>query len=344
MHSKFAIELAIMRPLKVGVIGLGWFGEIHCDTIMGIPDLELVALSTRNEKRLVELSTKYGVTKASTDYNQLIEDPEIDAIAVTTKWNQHTQITLAALKAGKHVFLEKPIASTVAEAEMMIKASHDSPGILFVGHICRFNPRYRAAKKAIVKGAIGDIVSIRTSRNLPKDKTHLLLQHSSPFTSDAVHDLDLIFWLVGESSADIFAQSNFVRGLNYPDVAQIMMKFDSGLIANLEVNWHLPATSPYEVDESLKVVGTLGSIDINGLFPTMSITGIDGLKSPDTTYWPSYEGKVEGALRDEYVHFRQCVNDLKLHDFGQPHAALLALRAAIAAELSSKSGEKVRIH
>src|SRR5450432_1999347 len=114
-----------MNRLRIGVIGLGWFGEIHCDAIMGIPNLELAALCTRTPERLA--------------------DPAIDAVSIVTMWDQHTEPAIAALEAGKHVFLEKPMASTVADCKKIIAASKRSKGILQIGHICRFNPRYRTA-------------------------------------------------------------------------------------------------------------------------------------------------------------------------------------------------------
>ena len=129
-----------MDRLRIGVIGLGWFGEIHCDAIIGIPNLELAALCTRTESRLGDLASKFGVKKTYTDYRALLADKDIDAVSIVTMWDQHTGITVAALKAGKHVFLEKPMASTVADCRTIIAAANDATGILQIGHICRFNP------------------------------------------------------------------------------------------------------------------------------------------------------------------------------------------------------------
>src|SRR5688572_31739097 len=141
-----------MDRLRIGVIGLGWFGEIHCEAIIGVPNLELAALCTRTESRLGELAKKFGVNKTFTDYRKLLADPEIDAVSIVTMWDQHTEPAVAALEAGKHVFLEKPITSTVADAQKVVAVSKGAKGILQVGHICRFNPRYRAAKEAIAAG------------------------------------------------------------------------------------------------------------------------------------------------------------------------------------------------
>lgn len=329
-------------PLRVGVIGLGWFGEVHCDAIIGIPDLTLSALSTRNVIRLKELSSKYKVAKATSDFIELIDDPDIDVIVVTTAWDKHKDATIAALKAGKHVFLEKPITSTLADGEELIKVSRDCEGTFFVGHICRFNPRYQAAQRSIASGEIGEIVSIRTHRNLPAPLTEKLLERTSPITSDAIHDIDLILWLTGDSSGEVFTQARSIRNFNNPDVAQITLKLSSGVLASLEVNWHMPATTPYEVDEYLKVVGTLGSIEVGSGLSALNISTNQGFRNPDSTYWPMHNGVRHGALRDEYLQFITDIKNGKNSEFGRPDAALLALRVALAAESSSQLGKVVQ--
>ena len=104
-----------MESVRIGVIGLGWFGEVHCDAIQATPGLELAGLCTRTESRLKDLGRKYGVGVLETDYRALLGRSDLDAVSIVTMWDQHTEPTLAALAAGKHVFLEKPMASTVED-------------------------------------------------------------------------------------------------------------------------------------------------------------------------------------------------------------------------------------
>src|SRR5689334_4817585 len=130
-----------MDRLRIGVIGLGWFGEIHCEAIIGVPNLELAALCTRTPERLAAINRKFGVERTYQDYRRLVADPTIDAVTIVTMWDQHTEPTIAALEAGKHVFLEKPMASTLADCRKIIEAASRTQGILQIGHICRFNPR-----------------------------------------------------------------------------------------------------------------------------------------------------------------------------------------------------------
>ena len=159
------------RPERVAVIGLGWFGEKHCEALAAIPGVELYALCTRTVKRLRDVADRFGVEHTSTDYRELLEDPSVDAVSVVTMWDQHAAPTLAALEAGKHVFLEKPMASTMDDARAIVAAAEAAAGSFMVGHICRFNPRYAAAHREIAAGRIGRIVSLYARRNIPASAT-----------------------------------------------------------------------------------------------------------------------------------------------------------------------------
>src|SRR5688572_21040920 len=144
-----------MSKVRHAVIGLGWFGEKHCEAVAALPNAELAALCTRTEPRLKEVAARFGVKKTYTDYKALLADKDIDSVSITTMWDQHAAPTLAALKSGKHVMLEKPMASTVADCRAIVDVAKASRGFFMVGHICRFNPRYAAAKAEIAAGSVG---------------------------------------------------------------------------------------------------------------------------------------------------------------------------------------------
>ncbi|MBV9289775.1 MAG: Gfo/Idh/MocA family oxidoreductase [Hyphomicrobiales bacterium] len=334
--------MAIDR-LRIGVIGLGWFGEIHCDAIVGVPNLELAALCTRTPERLKALARKFGVAKAARDYREVLADPDIDAVSIVTMWDQHTEPAIAALEAGKHVFLEKPIASTVEDARKIIAASERSKGILQVGHICRFNPRYRMAKQAIAAGKIGRIVAMSSRRNIPAAWTPAILNKIGPIVGDAVHDTDLMLWFTGDRIASAYAQTVSVRGLKHPDIGQTMYRFASGATATLETVWCMPEKTPFDIDERMSIIGDQGIIQIQDTFPNLGIVSNDKLHSPDTTYWPEFDGARGGALREEFFYFASCALKGRAPAIGRPEDAAAALAAALAAEESARTGQVVRI-
>ena len=332
-----------MDRLRIGVIGLGWFGEIHCDTIVGIPNLELAALCTRTPDRLAELAQKFNVGKTYRDYREMIADPEIDAVSIVTMWDQHTEPAIAALDAGKHVFLEKPMASTVADCQKIIAAAKRSKGILQIGHICRFNPRYRMAKQAIDAGRIGKIVAMSSRRNIPAAWTPEILNKIGPIVGDAIHDTDLMLWFTGDRIVSTYAQTVDVRGLKHPDIGQTMYRFAGGASATLETVWCMPEKTPFDIDERMSIIGTEGIIHIQDTVPNLGVVDGNRLHSPDTTYWPMFDGVRGGALRAEFDYFANCALKGIAPAIGRPEDAAAALEATLAAEESARTGNVIRI-
>jgi len=330
-----------MDKVKYAVIGLGWFGEKHCEAIADLPNAELYALCTRTPARLTELAGRFGIKHTYTDYNELLANKDVDAVSITTMWDQHTAPTLAALRAGKHVFLEKPMASTVEDCKTIVNAAHEAAGHFMVGHICRFNPRYAAAKAAIDEGRIGKIVSLYSRRNLPRWVVADLLNKIGPIIGDGVHDTDLMLWYTGAKVSSAYAQSLNVTGKKYPDLCSTMYRFDSGAIGVVETVWYLPNKTAFQIDERMEIVGTEGSISIHDTHPNYSITDIDGWHSADTTYWPSLHGVRAGALREELFYFVQGILRSQPPTVITPEESMAAVEACLAAEQSAATGQIV---
>ena len=137
------------QRVRWGVIGLGWFGEVHADNLAEMPDIELIALCARRPERLREVADRLGVARRYTDYRELLTDPEVDAVSITTHIYDHRDIAIDALRSGKHVLLEKPMAPTSEDCDLIIQAAGEARGLFMVGHICRFDPRVTLAKEAI---------------------------------------------------------------------------------------------------------------------------------------------------------------------------------------------------
>jgi UDP-N-acetylglucosamine 3-dehydrogenase len=335
-----------MKKVKHGVIGLGWFGEKHCEVISGIPNVELYALCTRTESRLEELAKRFGATRTFSDYREMLEDPELESVSVVTMWDQHREPALAALEAGKHVFLEKPMASTVEDCEAIVAAAEKSAakgGKFMVGHICRFNPRYAAAKAEIESGKIGKIVSMYARRNLPGWVGASVLDKIGPIIGDGVHDTDLMLWYSGAKVVSAYAQTVKWREFKHDDLGWTMYRFDNGAVGTVETIWCLPDKTAFQIDERMEIVGTEGSISIHDTHPNFSVCDSEGWKSPDTTYWPEIHGVRSGALRDELAYFINCVAEDRPIDVITPQESLEAVRACLAAEESARTGEVVRL-
>ncbi len=332
-----------MERVKYGVIGLGWFGEKHCEALAGIPNCELYALCTRTESRLVEVAERFGVAKTYTDYHAMLADPELQAVSVVTMWDQHVAPAVAALEAGKHVFCEKPMASTVADCDAIVNAARAAAGYYMTGHICRFNPRYAAAKQAIDEGRIGRIVSLYARRNIPQWVSAGVLPKIGPIIGDGVHDTDLMLWYTGAKVVSAYAQTTDLRGLGNPDIGWTMYRLDSGATAVLEDVWYLPDTTAMQIDERMEIIGTEGSIHVHETHPNFSVCDKSGWHSPDTTYWPELHGIRAGALREELSYFVTCAQQGTPPAIITPEESRAAVRACLAAEESARTGRVVTL-
>ncbi len=323
------------------MIGLGFFGEYHADVASSMAEVELAAVCTRRRERLDEVAKKFDVPKKYTDYRKLVADPEIDSVSVVTHFYDHKEITVEALKAGKHVLLEKPMAQTVAECDAIIEASKSASGILMVGHICRFDPRVALAKEAVEQGRIGKITYMYARRNLSYLIGQQVLDKISPLMGDGIHDTDIMLWLSGAKVKSVYAQNMQVAEHKYPDIGTAMYRFDSDAVGVIETVWHLPENTPYTIDARMEIIGTEGAIYIDCGNAGLVINDKDGVSTPDTIYWPNLHGSRVGAIRNEFEYFFKCVRAGVHPDVITPQESMYAVEVMCAAEKSAQTGEVI---
>ena len=183
-----------MDKIRYGVIGAGFFGEKHIEVLSTLPNVDVAGVCRRSVQPLKEIAEKYNIPNTYTDYKELLANKDIDAVSIVTHAKDHLEPTIAAIEAGKHVFLEKPMALTTAECDKIIDCAEKTDKFFMVGHICRFDPRYAIAKKNIDEGKIGRIVSIYARRNIPASVSESVLEKISPVSGDIIHDVDLMLW------------------------------------------------------------------------------------------------------------------------------------------------------
>jgi UDP-N-acetylglucosamine 3-dehydrogenase len=333
-----------VRKLRWGVIGIGWFGEEHAAALAGLPEVEVYSLCTRTRSRLDEVGAKFGVKRLHTDYNEMLADPELDVVSVTTMWDQHTGPTLAALAAGKHVFLEKPMASTVEDCRKIIEAERQAGKFLMVGHIVRFNPRHAVARREILAGKIGKIVSIYARRNVPVSVGAQVLPKIGPIVGDGVHDADIMLWFTGAKFVQAYAESLNVFGHKYPDVGWSIFRFDTGAIGVCENVWCMPDKKGYFPDERMEIIGTEGAIYLEETYPPMAVVNREGLVALDPTDLSGVaSGRRGGLLAEELHYFARCVLKKRAPEYITPQESMDAVVACLAAERSATLGRPVRI-
>jgi UDP-N-acetylglucosamine 3-dehydrogenase len=333
--------MAKTTTVRWGVIGLGWFGEVHAEVLSRLPGVELAALCTRRAERLDELADRYGVARRYTDYRRLLADPEVDALSIVTHVEDHCQIAVEALAAGKHVLLEKPMAGSLADCDRIVAAARSSRGQFMVGHICRFDPRVAMAQEAVREGRIGQIISMHARRNLSKAIGRQVLDKISALLGDGIHDADLMLWFSQSRPLSVYAQEVHPGPNKYADAAWAMFRLESGAVGVVESIWHLPETTPYQIDARMEIIGTEGALYVNCGEAGLAIHDRQGVKMPDTVYWPKVFGQQSGVLGAELAYFTQCVREGRPPERITPEESRAAVALVLAAAESSRSGQVV---
>jgi len=328
-----------MKRIGYGVIGVGFFGEKHIEVLSNMPNVRLLGICRRSLKPLKEIAKKYNVPNIYTDYNELLANEEIEAVSITTHIDNHLEPTIASLKAGKHVFLEKPMAKSLLECDKIIKEANLTDKFFMVGHICRFDPRYAIAKRAIDDRKIGKIVSIYARRNIPASVSESVLSKIGPLMGDGVHDTDLMLWYTKAKIRSVYAQTVSVRNLANPDIGWAMYRFNDKAIGVIENTWYLPEKTPFQIDSRMEIIGEKGVIYIGGEAQGIAINNENGWKLPDTYYWPNVHGKRVGILKEEISYFIECILSAKKPTIITPEESKEAVKVMLAAEKSAKTGQ-----
>ena len=331
-----------MKQIRCGVIGLGWFGEHHVDALQQLPLVDVQAVCTRTESRLKEIKDTYRVPRAYTDYRALLADKDIDMVTIVTHIKEHLQPTVDALAAGKHVFLEKPMADSVEDCDRIIAAAAKAGTCFMVGHICRFDTVYALAKEEIDAGNLGSIISMHARRNLAKWITPSHLKKISALFGDGVHDLDLMLWYSGAKPKTVYAQSLNTRPeLPNDDLGWAMFRLDSGAIAVIENIWCLPENAPYAIDARMEIVGTKGAIYIDNSGVGYTVLKKEGVSYPQSTYWPKIHGQRRGFLKEELDYFTRCISTGQKPTVITPQESRLVVHSMKTAERSARENKVI---
>lgn len=329
-----------MKRLRVGVLGLGAFGERHIQAYRGLPYVEIGAVASRSPARAAEIAARYGVPVWYGSYEELLADDTIEAISVTTAEHEHREPVVTALAAGKHVLVEKPIASTLEDARAMLEASRASSAILMPGHILRFAPTYAGVKATVEGGELGLLVSMVARRNRPAS---LIATHGRihPALVTAIHDIDIMLWLAGHRVARVRAVDRLADRDGGAHGLWGMLEFASGAIAMLETSWLIPVGADISTDDAFQVTGMLGSGRIQLESPPLRVWRSGASVAPDVGYEPVVHAVTGGALGMEVSHFAQHALVGRPSTIVTPEDGVRALAVVLALIEAAETGESV---
>lgn len=233
-----------MNKLRVGIVGLGWVSQVfHLPILTKMEDVEVVAVCDRDKSRSRMISERFGITRSYTDFQQMIGKEDLEAIHVCTSTDAHLPVTLAALEAGKDVFVEKPIARRYSEALQMAEAARAHKRKLMVGMNNRFRPDTMILKSFIEKGELGKIFYIKSGwlRKLANDNPWITQKDKAGggvFLDLGIVMLDLILWMldfppVHRVSAKMYMHKT--KSVEDSCISFIEMKYGTSLM--LEASW-----------------------------------------------------------------------------------------------------------
>lgn len=301
------------RVLNIGVIGYGYWGPNLVRNFSELDEARVHTVADLNPKALETVAKRYPATKTTTDAMELIQDPEIDAVAIATPVSTHFSLAMAALRAGKHVWLEKPMTETSLQARALIDEAEKRGLTLHIDHTFIYTGPVQKMRDLVQSGALG--------KSLYYDSTRVnlgLFQRDVNVISDlAVHDFSILDYVFGEHPVAVSAS-----GINhYPgtpeNLAFITLFYDSGFIAHVNVSW----LAPVKV-RNILIGGTEKMITFDELQPSEKLKiydkGVSLTDDPKQIHemrvgyrtgdmWAPKVDNVE-ALRVEAAHFCDCIN------------------------------------
>jgi scyllo-inositol 2-dehydrogenase (NAD+) len=332
------------RRLKIGLVGLGRLGKVYArDLSARLEETTLVAVADRDRDLAAQVARDFDVPHVYATAEELIANPDVEAVVVVSPTHTHREVVIAAVQAGKPTFCEKPLALTLDECRQIEKAVTQSGTFFQMGFMRRFDPGYAAAKVRIANGDIGRPVVFKSTSRDPFPPS---VEYANPASSGGIlvdmgiHDIDLARWFMGE----VETVSAIGATLVYPELATVgdldnaiaTLIFADGRLGVVD----LTRNGIYGYDISTELLGTEGTLRIGYLRETPIITMTKNSVAHDTV--PYFMERFERAYALQLQNFAQNVlNDRKpsitIRD------GIEALRIALAATAACKSGQPVKV-
>jgi predicted dehydrogenase len=296
------------KPIRVGVVGLGYWGPNLARNLAAIPGCELTWLCDATPEARDRLAPSFPSARATGDLQDLLSDPELDAVALATPVPTHAALAIEVAQAGKHCFVEKPLATTAADAEAAVAAAERGGKILMVGHLLEYHPAVGRLKELIERDELGALYYVYGNRlNLG-----VLREDENALWSLGAHDVSVVLTLIGEEPVECLAHgSSFVRE-GVEDVVFCYLRFPSGVVAHLHLSW----LDPHK-ERRLTVVGARRMATFDDMLVEGKLTVYDKGFDEDAHTWgeyiarsgESFSPQISNAepLRIECEHFMQCI-------------------------------------
>ncbi|MDQ3091463.1 MAG: Gfo/Idh/MocA family oxidoreductase [Actinomycetota bacterium] len=294
--------------VRVGVVGLGYWGPNLARNFANLPGAELRWCCDGRQEARESLAAVHRQARFTGELDDLLDDPELDAIVLATPVPSHASLAVRVLEAGKHCFVEKPLAQSVADAERAVEAADRSGKVLMVGHLLQYHPGVVKLKELAASGELGDVQYIYGNRlNLGQ-----LRADENALWSLGAHDVSVVLHLAGEEPSELSARGESYVRPGVEDVVFGFMRFPSGLAAHLHLSW----LDPHK-ERRFTVVGAKKMATFDDMALEQKITVYDkGFDEKADTYGEYitrsgdiFSPRLTNAepLRLECEHFVACV-------------------------------------
>jgi predicted dehydrogenase len=293
--------------VTLGIVGLGYWGPNLARNFSALPDCELVWCCDADADRRARLADQFRSTRFTDDLGELLVDPGLDAIVLATPVPTHAALAVEVLTAGKHCFVEKPLAQSVGDAERAVAAAEDAGRILMVGHLLEYHPGVRALKAVVDSGELGELRYIYGNRlNLGQ-----LRVDENALWSLGAHDVSVVLALSEEEPYELSARGESYMRDGIEDVVFSFLRFPSGLAAHLHLSW----LDPHK-ERRFTVVGARRMATFDDMETERKLTIYDkGFDAASGSY-VARAGEIRSPLvpsteplRLECEHFVECVRE-----------------------------------
>jgi predicted dehydrogenase len=224
----------VSQPVSVGIVGLGYWGPNLARNFAAIPGCEVRYLCDADEAARDRVARTLPAARATADLDELLADPGLDAVVLATPVPTHAELAVRVLEAGKHCFVEKPLAVTSADAERAVAAADHAGRLLMVGHLLEYHPGVRRLKELTASGELGEEIYYIYGNRLNLGK---LRADENALWSLGAHDVSVVLYLADEEPVEVEAHGESYVRPGVEDVVFCFMRFPSGLTAHLHLSW-----------------------------------------------------------------------------------------------------------
>jgi len=332
------------KKIKVGVIGAGRIGKLHTENILyNIKDAEIKAVADINADKIRDWAFELGIPNVYSDYREIINDNEIDAVLICSSTDTHSRIIIEAAEAGKHIFCEKPIDMDVDKINAALDAVEKAGVKLQIGFNRRFDHNFKAVRDIVKEGKIGDphIIKI-TSRDPAPPPIEYVKVSGGIFLDMTIHDFDMARYLSGSEVTEVYTNAAVlvdpeIGKAGDVDTAIITLKFANGAIGVIDNS----RKAAYGYDQRVEVFGSKGSVSVSNDTPTSAVLSTEEGVFSDKPKYFFLERYKESFIEEMKLFFDAIKNDKETPVKGID--GLKPVLIGLAALESYKTGMPVKI-